>query len=91
MLANPIVCYHNCGNGETPVGTGLCDDGNNMTGDGCTNCTIDSGYHCTYQIVNNVPGVSNCTPKVNVVITYLYAQRFINSNHFIMAFSLSPT
>jgi len=36
----------NCGNGVIDSGE-TCDDGNNVTSDGCTEtCTITSGYDC---------------------------------------------
>jgi cysteine-rich repeat protein len=48
MSANPVVCYHNCPNGIAPNVSGMCDDGNTNSSDGCTNCTVDEGYYCTF-------------------------------------------
>lgn len=42
LIHNLIVC----GNGVINAGE-ACDDGNLIDGDGCTNCTIDSGYVCS--------------------------------------------
>lgn len=41
-----------CGNGQRTPGE-ACDDGNSTNGDGCSNCTIDSGWSCL---------ASGCTP-----------------------------
>ena len=46
--SGPSVCTLNpvCGNG-TVSGTEICDDGNVVSGDGCSaTCTIESGYKC---------------------------------------------
>ncbi|MGB8296791.1 MAG: myxococcus cysteine-rich repeat containing protein [Polyangia bacterium] len=40
-LPNP----KNCGNGVIDIGE-YCDDGNTVSGDGCTDCTIDPGWQC---------------------------------------------
>lgn len=49
MIGDPSVrkCVY-CGNGKvdgSPVEA--CDDGNFISGDGCSSCTIDTGYVCT--------------------------------------------
>ena len=43
--SNPDVCSPDCGNGALS-GIELCDDGNDVLNDGCTNCVIDDAYIC---------------------------------------------
>lgn len=40
------TCTFTCGNGVKNTYEN-CDDGNTVAADGCTNCSIDSGYKCT--------------------------------------------
>lgn len=35
------------------VGTEACDDKNAVNGDGCTNCAIDTGFRCSYDMSSN--------------------------------------
>ena len=37
------ACILICGNGTLDAGE-ACDDGNVISGDGCSNCVIDSGW-----------------------------------------------
>jgi cysteine-rich repeat protein len=51
----PSVCV-TCGDGK--IGSGeACDDGNSISGDGCTSCKVDRGYLCYSS-----PAPSTCTP-----------------------------
>ena len=46
-----------CGNGIINAGE-VCDDGNQISGDGCTNCLIDAGYYCSGAICTKYCGNS---------------------------------
>jgi cysteine-rich repeat protein len=61
------TCVPSCGNGTLDV-TETCDDGNTMSGDGCTaNCALEPGYQCPTPGVSCVDidecatGMDNCS------------------------------
>ncbi len=45
---NVITCETVCGDG-LKAGREQCDDGNTVSGDGCSNCLIDQGWSCQGQ------------------------------------------
>ena len=51
----PSVCTELCGNGVID-GEEACDDGNDASGDGCSSCSVESGWEC-----NNLAPPSVCT------------------------------
>ena len=53
-----------------------CDDGNNISGDGCSStCTIENEYECIDAAGNKRWGPGSCTPKCgNGIIDDPYAQ-----------------
>ncbi|CAD8102425.1 unnamed protein product [Paramecium sonneborni] len=55
------VCISTCGDGIvlTPE---QCDDGNNVSRDGCTQCMIDAGYQCKIEQQKSICNIcqSNC-------------------------------
>ncbi|CAD8079131.1 unnamed protein product [Paramecium sonneborni] len=48
---NDICNYINCGDGELTKGE-QCDDGNNISRDGCTDCKIDQFFTCTNKMLS---------------------------------------
>jgi cysteine-rich repeat protein len=64
------LCQDICGDSHTPNKTGICDDGNLISGDGCSStCTVEYGYICSVQVLG---GISKCAEKVTITISYLY-------------------
>ncbi|CAK76405.1 unnamed protein product (macronuclear) [Paramecium tetraurelia] len=52
------VCINQCGNGELNTEFEICDDGNYLGGDGCSqNCVIEDSYQC----LNTQGQLSQCT------------------------------
>ncbi|CAD8154790.1 unnamed protein product [Paramecium octaurelia] len=52
------VCINQCGNGELNTEFEICDDGNQLGGDGCSqNCVIEDSYQCQ----NTEGQLSQCT------------------------------
>lgn len=47
---NDICNYINCGDGELTKGE-ECDDGNNSSRDGCSECKIDPLYTCINKLL----------------------------------------
>ena len=46
-LANPSKCHVPCGDGILVLITEQCDDGNTVSGDGCSaNCKREVGFYC---------------------------------------------
>ena len=93
--ATSLTCYHNCPSGTAPDTPGKCDDGGIDPGDGCdANCSVENGYVCTFnQTLSDLglPAPSICNIKEDITITYLYAEKYINTNNFLIAFSLMPS
>lgn len=83
-------CVDKCGDGVNLVdnSTLYCDDGNNVTGDGCSNtCKVETGYGCfNPQKMNR----SYCSPNAQFTINYLYAERIMNENAGIFVFKVTP-
>ncbi|CAD8093520.1 unnamed protein product [Paramecium sonneborni] len=65
---NDICNYINCGDGELTKGE-QCDDGNQNSRDGCTNCKIDQYFTCVNKILSRsicfqcVANCQSCTIK----------------------------
>ncbi|MEA1879290.1 MAG: myxococcus cysteine-rich repeat containing protein, partial [Campylobacterota bacterium] len=52
-----------CGNGMVESANEACDDGNTISGDGCSNtCTIEQGYVCTAPTCDDTEGPSILNP-----------------------------
>ena len=51
---------------------------------------MESGYHCSPTNPNDNSSISKCVLITSVSVTYLYAERTVNTNKFTMAFKLSP-
>lgn len=86
---NNLTCDDICGDNETAYGR--CDDGgNNDPTDGCDQCVVQNGYHCSYNVTNGTSGRSYCVLKQDLTVSYLYAERHIGTNSFKMAFQISP-
>ncbi len=51
-----------CGNGVVESGE-ECDDGNNVSGDGCTNCILDTHMECNYELSMCEEAVGNGTDE----------------------------
>ena len=48
QFLDPVGCKELCGTGHNHLGTKQCDDGNVVSGDGCSSsCEIEAGYECT--------------------------------------------
>lgn len=42
------ICRERCGDGLNVNNTHVCDDGNNLSKDGCSSmCTVEAGFTCT--------------------------------------------
>jgi cysteine-rich repeat protein len=55
------TCKERCGDGIDIKGTYACDDGNNLSKDGCSDiCTVEAGFTCT-AATKTKPSV--CTEK----------------------------
>ena len=55
-----------CGNGIVEKGE-ECDDGNESEGDGCSECHIEAGYHCSHNITTSTTSTTSictCAPHV---------------------------
>ena len=59
-----------CGDKKVNTASETCDDGNNLAGDGCYRCTVETGWDCMYS--ECVPvcgdgyyvwGVEECDPS----------------------------
>ena len=67
-----------CGDGRRHPSIEQCDDGNNRSGDGCSNCTIDAGFTCKDSPKKNGYFVSKCTGLLFFFLTrrlsFLYSR-----------------
>jgi cysteine-rich repeat protein len=54
-----------CGDGQKPLGSSACDDGNTRNGDGCSStCIVENGWTCS----GGGPGVQDtCFTIVGIV------------------------
>lgn len=60
-----LTCEDICGDGLTPSINEACDDGNTVSGDGCSStCYIETGYKCTYD--KTTGGISTCGLETNI-------------------------
>jgi fibulin 1/2 len=66
-LGNTILTCPACGNGILDSVDEYCDDGNNMTGDGCSiRCVIEPGYDCNTNVAPNVCFEKTCGDGIRV-------------------------
>ena len=66
-LGNATLSCSVCGNGVLYLVDEFCDDGNNMTGDGCSSqCVIEPGYDCNTNVAPTVCVEKTCGDGVRV-------------------------
>jgi cysteine-rich repeat protein len=81
------TCELICGDGR--VITEACDDGNNITGDGCSsNCTIEADYTCSGGSLFHA---SVCAYSSPISITLVEVRRAVDSNTAIITLNLAPS
>ena len=75
-----------CGDGLN-YGIFECDDGNLNDGDGCSStCTIETGYQCSLQTINNSNvGINVCTKMGEILIVSATLD-----NSLLLSVELSP-
>ena len=61
-----IISCPVCGDGIVHVGTESCDDMNGMDGDGCSDCTIESGFDCDITSSPTVCYIQQCGDEKRV-------------------------
>lgn len=69
---NSDTCWDICGDSLTPPISNMCDDGNTVSGDGCSSsCYIEAGYVCSYNVTTG--GISKCELSQEITIKYLFS------------------
>lgn len=66
------VCTPFCGNGFIDINE-ICDDYNQVSDDGCSNCQVDSGWACKYDTDRSV-----CTERPTAEITFISTDNTIS-------------
>jgi cysteine-rich repeat protein len=71
-----------CGDGMVE-GLEACDDGNMAAGDGCTNCQVDSGYHCSGSpsVCAPIPAGDTCGNAITVAASGSFPGKFDGFNN----------
>ena len=79
-----LIIFLTCGNGALETSE-ECDDANNVSGDGCSNCKVDQFYECSRS--SNTAS----TPDVCEIQLYTIVSAFIDTNNnLVIEFDRNP-
>ena len=70
------TCSAFCGN-KAMDSSESCDDGNSVSGDGCSSsCQIESGFSCYNQVLNSTNTYSACFYTTPITFTSVWIRKF---------------
>ena len=70
------TCDKYCGNAAMDA-TENCDDGNQVSGDGCSStCTVETGFSCYDQVVNSTNTYSLCFYTSAITFSKVWIRKF---------------
>jgi cysteine-rich repeat protein len=82
-------CITKCGDKQLDSATEVCDDGNIISGDGCSStCQLESGFTCSSQIVNLTMTFSQCYFSASITFSLIWIRKIEGTNTLKFEFEL---
>lgn len=84
------ACSAFCGNAALDTVLEQCDDGNVVSGDGCSStCTVESGFSCYNQVVNTTNTYSQCFWTDPITFSNVWIRKYEGNNSLKFEFQLN--